>query len=363
MRVNLTAFVCITACAGEPATGDFLENWFLEPEFTLGAVHDGPVLFSDIRDIEVDRAGRMYVLDVQTQEIAVFDSTGILLRLLGRPGPGPGEFRQAIGIAVDSHDQLWVYDPVANRLTVFDSAGAVTRTIRFPVFSFGFGWMGGVDELGGIYDDQWVERGGTHVRYLRRTHVETGRIDTLPWPECGVERPPAFIFPHGRMQIPFATGELLDVDPRGVVWCADTREIRVAEYAIGETTPRRFLVAEGDPAPVTRADRDSVQARIEWFKGLAGETSPDLSLIPSTKPVVESIGMDDEGLVWVRARIREGLFAIVFDTTGVAVARVALPLGAVPWLPPLVRNGRLYTVNLDSLGVPVVAAYRVVQQQ
>lgn len=333
--------------------------WSLELELELPRDEEGVVQLSDIRGLAVDGASRIYVLDSQEQVVIVFDSTGFLIRRVGGRGDGPGEFRGANGIVVDLSDRLWVYDPRVDRITVFDSTGDIAETKRFPIRSHGFRWAGGVDTLGRLYDEQIqvVEQTGTVVRHVRRADFRTGDIDTLVWPNCGAERPQAFRYPHGYMQVPFGAGEYVAFDARGVLWCADTREVRVYEYLLGDTVPRRVLVQAGEPAPVSTRERDSVIDLATSFMQYGGATKLDFSLIPSIKPMIESITMDDSGRVWVRTRTKDELAALVFSRTGSVIAKVHLPRESIWWLPPVLRDGRLYTVNLDSLDVPVVARY------
>ena len=52
----------------------------------------GGVSFGSIKDVEVDDAGRIYVLDDRAREVVVLDSLGKLLGRIGGPGRGPGEF-------------------------------------------------------------------------------------------------------------------------------------------------------------------------------------------------------------------------------------------------------------------------------
>ncbi len=52
------------------------------------------VIFGVIRDAAVDDAGNVYLLDVQLNQVHVFDRNGKFVRDIGREGEGPGEFRR-----------------------------------------------------------------------------------------------------------------------------------------------------------------------------------------------------------------------------------------------------------------------------
>lgn len=94
-----------------PAPAEILE---LEPVLSLGAVgglgEPRPDEFASIRSVIADAEGRIYVADVQTNELKVFDRNGDFLRMLGRAGEGPGEFGQVYGLGWLG-DTLAVLDP------------------------------------------------------------------------------------------------------------------------------------------------------------------------------------------------------------------------------------------------------------
>ncbi|GIW52755.1 MAG: hypothetical protein KatS3mg081_2110 [Gemmatimonadales bacterium] len=85
--------------------------------------------------VAADSRGRYYVAPtIGLGQVAVYDSTGRLLGLLGRRGQGPGEFEHAGPVKVGPDDSLFVFDHSLNRLTVFDRDLKVARTQLLPVW-------------------------------------------------------------------------------------------------------------------------------------------------------------------------------------------------------------------------------------
>jgi hypothetical protein len=76
-------------------------------------------LFTSITGIDVDSRGRIHVGDWTAARVAVLDSTGALVRTVGRRGLGPGEFRGMGSVQVLRGDSVLAYDPAAVRLSVF----------------------------------------------------------------------------------------------------------------------------------------------------------------------------------------------------------------------------------------------------
>ncbi|HYV98148.1 MAG TPA: 6-bladed beta-propeller, partial [Gemmatimonadaceae bacterium] len=73
---------------------------------------DGPdaYVFGYVRAIDVDSAGRVYVLDLQAHEVRVFSKSGEHLRSFGRRGQGPGEFEVPSALHVLPDGRVMVRD-------------------------------------------------------------------------------------------------------------------------------------------------------------------------------------------------------------------------------------------------------------
>lgn len=76
-------------------------------------------LFTAITGVDVDSRGRILVGDWSAARVAVLDSTGALVRTMGRRGLGPGEFRGIGSVQALPGDSVLAYDPAAVRLSVF----------------------------------------------------------------------------------------------------------------------------------------------------------------------------------------------------------------------------------------------------
>ena len=95
---------------------------------------DDSWVFGTIRDVAVDRMGRVYVIDMSDQKIRVFDAAGKVLRVVGGRGRGPGEYTQAKKVEV-VNDTLWVADNFNARLTALSlETGKVLRSTRAQVY-------------------------------------------------------------------------------------------------------------------------------------------------------------------------------------------------------------------------------------
>lgn len=82
-------------------------------------------------ELSVDERGLIYVTDVGRGAIIVIDSTGSIVRHIGRSGSGPGEFQGPRSVTL-SHDTLRLLDSGNGRIVVFTTEGSYVRSGPAP---------------------------------------------------------------------------------------------------------------------------------------------------------------------------------------------------------------------------------------
>lgn len=85
----------------------------------FGRKGDGAGDFSLPRDVAVDSAGHVYVLDNQFENFQIFEPDGRLLLALGEEGGRPGQFSLPSGITIDAADRIWIADTYNRRIQAF----------------------------------------------------------------------------------------------------------------------------------------------------------------------------------------------------------------------------------------------------
>ncbi len=344
------------------------DGWVFEEDLRIGrAEGEGPDVFGSVRALEVDRLGRIYVLEPQAREVRVFDRDGAHLRTLGREGSGPGEFRNPVGLALaPDDDALWVIDPGNARYTVFDSAGALRASHTRPFAFFALPWPGGFDRDGRFHDIGTLGEALAFVRLAdpeapTDTPADTFRIPADEAPRLLVSRadgtPVASIVP------PFASRLQWRFDPRGFVWTAEDGRFRFVQQTLTGDTVR--IVSRGhEPVPVTAAEADSARRAVEEIvaanAGPGGRVDGELR-VPDRKPALQAFFMDREGFLWVEPSRASGASRAleVFDPHGVFLGPVDVPLRLeLRGTLPVVRGDALYGVITDELEVPRVVRMR-----
>ena len=103
---------------------------------------DPDLTFSDIRGIQADSDGNIYVLDQQAVEVRVFDPDGEYLRTIARRGQGPGEIMEANGILLSGDTLLWMHDHGQYMIIGVDPQGVEVRRFPKPVDQYRGYWSG-----------------------------------------------------------------------------------------------------------------------------------------------------------------------------------------------------------------------------
>lgn len=135
------------------------------------------------------KRGLIYVADTRAHDIKVFNSDGVHVKSIGRPGEGDGEFNAPTHLAF-AHDELYVIDTLNNRVQVFSNGGAGDYKMRLKFGARGL-YIGNlvrpkgvaVDSEGNIYvvesyyDRLLVfDKYGNFLMPIGGTGPETGRF-------------------------------------------------------------------------------------------------------------------------------------------------------------------------------------------
>ncbi len=147
-----------TASTGEagPADWNIAVNWIVG-----GPNAAGPAVFGafDLL-LSVGPEGLVYVVDVSSREVRVFDETGQFVRQFGREGQGPGEFSSPSAIGFDTQGRFWVRDQT--RYSIFDGAGGLLETIPRDLFHAGYQHIT-FDAAGWIVEERNMRPGNTKI--------------------------------------------------------------------------------------------------------------------------------------------------------------------------------------------------------
>lgn len=352
-----------------PQRGGDAGTWRLVEELRLGNVMgDGPEGFGDIQDIAVDPAGHIYVLDVGSKEVRVFDRDGAYLRTMARDGEGPGEIEYGrfanLRITWRAPDQLWIGD--GYQLWVVDTLGSELRRHawqRPPGMFFpgdvpisrrvtAAGTDGSVFSVVSvrfrepIRERQPIE-GRTDVHVVRSPVSED--YEMLPGDTLLIESrkivetgPPAGRATRGGGAI--SARWIRNEDPRfawtvergGMVWVAHRSGYRFDKVTFAGDTVRTVQV--GDVRPPPAAESEFV-------------------------PILAALVTSPEGWLWVQREEPEtegGSTWDVLDNCGRYRATVSAPVGLRRV--EVGAGGELYGISSDEMDLDFVHRFRLVSE-
>lgn len=91
--------------------------------FLFGGAGSQPGQMNNPESAKANSEGRIYVADLKNDRIQVFDKDGKFLFLFGSSGSAPGQLAAPAGIAFDKDGNVYVTEIGNDRVSVFDKAG------------------------------------------------------------------------------------------------------------------------------------------------------------------------------------------------------------------------------------------------
>jgi hypothetical protein len=309
----------------------------LKEDLSLGGVDaQGDCAFGDIRDIVVDDAGVIYVLDSENFHIKAFDPSGKFLRTIGRKGQGPGEFEIPLMMSlVKTRGELAVHQ-VTRRMSFFKTDGTF---LRHHLFKDLWAGRGVCDSTGRIYIME-VRRGDSGSRFVTEKLAEDGTVvATLgdsPASSGGKFNP---FRPVGWFMI--------DGSDNFVFGYPDTFEIQF--FGASDAKVFKKIVRDYEPVAVTAEER-AEQEKSAQGRGIVFD-------FPKYHPAYRWFFLSDLGHILVATfeKAADGkIIHDIFDPEGRFIGRIPLKRMGVG-----IFKGKYYAREEDEEGYPILKRYAV----
>ena len=306
--------------APEYAEGQF---WTIDPEtaFVLGGsenlstlADDSAQLIWEVVGLARLADGRVAVLSSENQQLLLFEPSGELSRIIGRPGEGPGEFTRPEKLQYLPPDTLVVWDYHMTSIDYFDTAGTLLkeRTVDYARLREHDLWGEGF---------RFPLSDGSFVSVRRGRKPETEPV----WSDCSPRRSWGMRHLGGNEfgeteELTLPAGEFVRVDS-----AYGTHSFACAKVIAARRDPPSIYVSRGDrneihqfspdgvllriirrttdPLPVTAKARRAREERItrSWAERDRPPPEAQLEMIRSVEvlPAIAGLMVDAEGYLWV----------------------------------------------------------------
>lgn len=293
--------------------------------------------FGDIRGLWLDARGRVFVADATTNSVRLFAPDGRLEATLGRDGAGPGEFSQPCCAGVGPDGMLWVKDfgnRRYNAFTIAGSAPAYTTTVRGGSNPVGFFDRISWSSDGRIIDVQSVaQAGGAAPRFVRTLIARDGAATILDTVQ-GIDPKELKEFVLRReggtstFAQPFGPRSLVAFGPDGLAAVANSANYTVRLLARGGRLIRVLEREVGAGPELSERERANAGRTIETVVSRNGIRRSDLRFdVPTRKPLISSLGFDQDGRLWIRRSTADGAEGVadLYGADGALIAEVRWP--------------------------------------
>ncbi|HVH54969.1 MAG TPA: 6-bladed beta-propeller [Vicinamibacterales bacterium] len=278
----------------------------LVDEMRIAPSADDTSLFGEVSEVEVGLDGRIYAFDYTANTLFLFDSSGALVRKVGRKGSGPGEFSSGNGMVVLPDGRVAIWDAGNARISFLSADGELATSWTI---TSGFSTNDGLrtDGSGALFIRRPVTapREGEILGRMGLVRIRDGGSfgDSLIPPDLPVERI-AYIAESngGRAQYGpmHAASFLWAWHPEGYFVSANGGK---AEIEVSRAAPQKALriVRDATPVSVSAEERawDQERITIALRRNVPGWTWSGPA-IPDTKPPISRLSVARDGTIWAR---------------------------------------------------------------
>jgi hypothetical protein len=317
----------------------------LEEEMVWGQKTDSPDhFFASIRALQVDEDGNIYVLDFQDCQIKIFDKEGKFVQAVSRKGQGPGEIQLPLTMEITGGDSLVLYDMAKKCFSLFSLSGEFIRQKSAAEYLY-------LIRVRPDHAGRFIVE--TPVRTPEKTEYQILLLDSdfeLINEVVSIEekRTPSGTIDMLSPQVHYV------VNREGHILFGYTKNY---ELQLLDQKGRllKKIIKDYDPLPVTREVKERmIEERFEELGGLPERYKAEF---PNHYPPFRYFILDSEERIFVRTyeKSEDGDYIFdIFDPEG-------RHLGSrpIPDRPAVLKDGKLYTIEEDAEGYPLVKRYRL----
>ncbi len=317
------------------------KSLILTEDLCIGEEETEDFIFSEIRTIEVDDEGNIYVVDAKEVCVKVFDRSGKHIRTFGKKGQGPGEMQRPVRMHLFAGKEIMIYDVGNNRLSFYSLDGEFLREISTGKYRF----ARAIPDSKGNIIGQVTVFGDKILNEIKKFDPELNpilEIETIE--EARIPR----VF---NMVSPVINVRLMNNDH--IAWGTSSKYEIFIVNPEGKTI--RKIVKDYTPVKITEADKEEMKK--DEFGEIGVPPGYRLEFSKNYHPFYYFI-CDDEARIYVQTYEKDkkgNVYFDVFDAEGRYIVRFSLPEDEFPYI---VKKNKMYTYIRESEeGFPIVKRY------
>lgn len=304
-------------------------------------------LLGFIACFDVDAEGNVYIVDIKSGSIKVFNSNGEFLRSIGRKGQGPGEFQVPTSIQWTSKNELMILDSGKNALLFISSDGELIDERKDPSISLS----------AAAYGDS---RGDYYV--LKMASFENPSLNL-------VKMNPSFKV-LGTYALPDKIARMPQKSPMNMISYTIDHDDQLI-WGINSKYELHIVDSLGSEQKIIQKEESVIQVTKEYKESI-------LKAVPQSYrskvafqelfPSYDLIGADDEGFLYVKTfetdKISKKSSIDIFDKDGRYFSRALLrfPLEArTPYDRFVIEGKSIYVKDYDENDLPVIVRYKIMK--
>ncbi|WP_069131019.1 6-bladed beta-propeller [Rhodohalobacter halophilus] len=360
-------FLLMLACTSESDTElnqEQVSEIELSVEFDLSETDD--IDFGFIRNIYLDSFNNVFVADVQSNSILIFDQNGALIREFDNRGQGPGEYQTLAQIYVNNQS-LYIVDSSQLKVSEFrieNDLGELTHIDDFiypdrafrRVVNF---WPYDEENYLFVFGEGFSQQDLLETKYeklqlFNKMTQEYTEVHQLPQREY-------FRFSNSRgfgvRPLAFGTKPIFSKE-NDVLFYGHNSEptIHKLDFQNPENSTQVFEIPL-EPTQVSSQERQSVLDD-EYYvsRNIQSEINEQL---PEVKPFFETFLIDDDGHFWVAVNqddFQNGKLWWVFNSDGERLYHTKLKDSVIFHE---IKNGKAYGVKESEFGVHSLISFSV----
>lgn len=306
----------------------------------IGSEAEDNYFFASLREVKVDKKGRILALDSKSARIQVYDIDGKYISTIGRKGQGPGEFFVPYSFYLDEKGNIYVSDTMTRKITVFSENWIYKESISLNEIAHGKFSM---DKEGYILFNSvaFNSEGNMNINFNRLNPKEKSKKQFVSalFLKPIIDGKRRIIYEH-----PYQQNIYFSLLGNGNIVLVKSLEPTIY-YFSREGELLNKVLKEEKSERITKKEKEIVFS--ESFKRVRAELHEKV-YFPEYRPIYTNILIDDENRIYLEKfkPINEkssNYYYFVFNETGKYLYNLILSFRI-----EVVNNGYIYTKKINE---------------